>query len=374
MKILLTSHYTLPHRGGIETIVDKLSSGLAAHGHIVFVVASRVEGQELFNMPNRQIIGVTAWDPLSRVGVHYPLFSPRILPIIYRIIKYVDIVHAQGMLYQNSVLSLVLGKIMNIPTVVTEHAGFVHYQRRIFNILQNIFVPILGSLSLRLSNKIIVPDLVVQKILEKRFPRLSSKIICIPPGVDTTLFHPLSLPEKQNIRHKLGFDERPKILFVGNFVPRKRIPLLLKALPAECDLILCGEGTPPPNLPPNVRVYPPLSHESLAKLYQAADLFVVPSSVETFAIAAYEAMACGLPVIMTEDLSHLTIKESGLVTFVKPDPQELRTTIRELLKDPIKLREIGQRSALWVRENYSWIAVISRHIELYQSIINREIH
>jgi glycosyltransferase involved in cell wall biosynthesis len=347
---------------------------LAAHGHIVFVVASRVEGQELFNMPNRQIIGVTAWDPLSRVGVHYPLFSPRILPIIYRIVKYVDIVHAQGMLYQNSVLSLVLGKIMNIPTVVTEHAGFVHYQRRIFNILQNIFVPILGSLSLRLSNKIIVPDLVVQKILEKRFPRLSSKIICIPPGVDTTLFHPLSLPEKQNIRHKLGFDERPKILFVGNFVPRKRIPLLLKALPAECDLILCGEGTPPPNLPPNVRVYPPLSHESLAKLYQAADLFVVPSSVETFAIAAYEAMACGLPVIMTEDLSHLTIKESGLVTFVKPDPQELRTTIRELLKDPIKLREIGQRSALWVRENYSWIAVISRHIELYQSIINREIH
>jgi len=370
MKILLTSHYTLPHRGGIETIVDKLSSGLAAHGHTVFVVASRVEGQELFNMPNRQIIGVTAWDPLSRAGVHYPLFSPRVLPLIYRIIRHVDIVHAQGMLYQNSVLSLILGKIANIPTIVTEHAGFVPYQRRIFNILQNIFVPILGGLSLRLSNKIIVPDLIVQRILEKRFPRFSSKIVRIPPGVDTTLFRPLSLSEKQHLRRKLGFDERPKILFVGNFVPRKRITLLVEALPTECDLILCGEGKPPPNLPANVRVYPPLAHESLAKLYQAADIFVVPSSVETFAISAYEAMACGLPVIMTENLSYLTIKESGLVTFVKPDPEELRKTIRELLKDPIKCREIGQRSALWVKENYSWSAVIMRHLELYRSLIS----
>ncbi len=369
MEVLLISHYTLPHRGGIETIIEKLSLGLAAHGHRVRVVASRVRGQEAFNTPERRIIGVPAWDPLSRAGVHYPLFAPSLLPVLYRAVQGAEVVHVQGMLYQNSLLALLLGKLLRRPTVLTEHAGFVPYPRRAFNVLQNLFVPVLGRLSLWLSERIIVPDVIVQEILTARFPRFASKIVRIPLGVDTTLFHPVNAAEKRQLRNELGFDDRPKILFVGNFVPRKRIPLLLEALPPECDLILCGEGTPPPNLPPNVRVYPPGTHEQVAKLYQAADLFVVPSSVETFAIAAYEAMSCGLPVVMTEDLAHLTIKESGLVTFTPPRSADLRQAVRTLLENSAQRERWGRDSALWVKENYGWDVVVARHIEQYHALM-----
>ncbi|MEJ5241524.1 MAG: glycosyltransferase family 4 protein [Anaerolineales bacterium] len=369
MKVLLASHYTLPHRGGIETIIEKLSLGLATRNHQVRVVSSRVEGQEMFNSPNRQIIGVRAWDPLRRVGVHYPLFAPSLLLVLFRAVRWAQVVHVQGMLYQNSLLALLLGKLLRRPTVLTEHAGFVPYEQRAFNILQSIFVPILGRFSLWLSERVIVPDTIVQEILAARFPHFASKIVRIPLGVDTTLFHPVNAIEKQRLRSELGFDDRPKILFVGNFVARKRIPLLVEALPAECDLILCGEGTPPSNLPPNVFVYPPQGHAQLAKFYQAADLFVVPSSVETFAIAAYEAMACGLPVIMTQDLAHLTIKESGLVIFTPPNANDLHQTIQDLMQNEQIRTRLGEESAQWVKENYSWDAVVNRHIEEYQALL-----
>lgn len=369
MNILLTSHYTLPHHGGIETIIEKLSLGLVARGHKVRVLSSRVRGQEAFNLPERQITGIPAWDPLSRIGVHYPLFAPSLLPVLYHAVQWADIVHVQGMLYQNSMLTLFLGKLLHRPTVLTEHAGFVPYERRIFNVLQNIFVPVFGRFSLWLSERVIVPDTIVQEIVAARFPRFASKIVRIPLGVDTTLFHPVDPIKKQRLREELGFDARPKILFVGNFVARKRIPLLIESLPAECDLILCGEGTPPPNLPPNVYVFPPHGHAQLAKLYQAADLFVVPSSVETFAIAAYEAMACGLPVIMTQDLAHLTIKESGLVTFTLPNANDLHQAILNLLQDERTRSQIGAKSAEWVKANYSWDAVVEHHIKEYRALL-----
>ncbi len=369
MKILLTSHYTLPHRGGVETIVEKLSLGLTAQGHQVQVISSRVKGQEAFNTLNREIIGVPAWDPFRRVGVHYPLFSPSLLPVLYRAVKWADVIHVQEMWFENTILALFLAKILQRPTVLTEHAGFVPYKQFIFNLIQNIFLPIVGRVALGLSNQVIVPDKIVQEILEKRFPSFASKIKRIPLGVDTTLFQPLTFAEKQQLRNELGFDNRPKILFVGNFGPRKRIPLLIQALPSEYDLILCGEGTPPPNLPPNVRVYPPQPHSQLAKLYQAADLFVVPSSVETFSIVTYEAMACGLPVIMTTDLEHLTVKESGLVTFVAPNVEDLRQAICKIMEDVEKRIWLGEASVQWIKQNYTWDIVVMRHIEEYQRLL-----
>lgn len=369
MKILLTSHYTLPHRGGIETIIEKLSLALAGQGHQVRVVSSKFEGQSAFGQPRRQILGIPAFDPLKSHGVHYPIFSPSLLPILYREVRCAAIVHAQGMLYLNSLLALLLARLLRRPSLLTEHAGYVPYSSSFFNFIQTLAVHTLGRLSLALSDVIIVPDVIVQQILETQFGVPSRKIARIPLGVDTELFRPLPPDEKSALRAALGWDERPKILFVGNYVARKRIALLLETLSEQFDLVLCGEGYETANLPPQVYLYPPLGHEQLVQLYQAADLFVVPSSVETFAIVAYEAMACGLPVLMTEDLLHLTIRESGLVEFTPPAAADLRQAIHRLLASPAERSRIGDESARWVETRFSWSASIARHVELYYSLL-----
>jgi len=368
MKILMTSHYTLPHRGGIETIIEKLSLALVEQGNEIRIVSSKIEGQSAFSLPNRQILGIPAFDPLKTSGVHYPIFAPSLLPVLYRQVQWAEIVHVQGMLYLNSLVALLVARLLRRPTVLTEHAGYVPYSRRLFNFIQTLAVNTLGRLSMALSDIIIVPDVIVQEILQDKFRIPSSKIERIPLGVDTSLFHPLAPEEKLALRAELGWDGRPKILFVGNYVARKRIHLLIESLSPHFDIVLCGEGYETAPIPPAIRIYPPLEHAQLVQIYQAADLFVIPSSVETFAIVAYEAMACGLPVIMTEDLLHLTIRESELVQFAPPTPVGLRQSIHYLLNSHEKREEIGKKSVEWVKERFSWNASIARHTRVYRRL------
>lgn len=369
MKILMTSHYTLPHRGGIEIIIERLSAALVQQGHEVKIIASKIAGADSQNTPGRAFIGVRSFDPLMPLGVHYPFFSPELAPLTYRAVQWADIVHAQGMLYQNTLLALWLAHRLKRPALLTEHAGFVSYNHAFFNAIQRAGVHTIGRCSLSLSKLIIVHDSVVRQILidASRIP--PDRIRQIPLGVDTDIFYPVTLHAKQRLRAELGWDDRPKVLFIGNFVARKRIELLIGTLSKGFDIVLCGEGTPRFATPEGVLIYPPMGHEQLVKFYQAADLFVVPSSVETFSIVAYEAMACGLPVVMTDDLSHLTIARSGLVTFSMPEVPALRNAIRALLEDEDRRKGIGQASADWVRQNFSWVSSVSEHLAAYRLLL-----
>ncbi len=372
MKILMTSHYTLPHQGGIEIIVEKLSSALAAQGHKIKVVASRHGQLSPQKINNREIINISAFDPLRNAGVHYPIFSPALIPIVYRAVRWADIIHVQGMLYQNTLLALWLAKLTNKPTVLTEHAGFVQYNRPFFNITQRIAVDILGRASLTLSRLVVVPDTIVREILVNDLNVPEDKVAQIPLGVDTDAFHPVSATAKKELRRELNWNNRPKVLFVGNFVARKRIHLLLDALSDQFDIVLCGEGTPPSPLPERVRSYPAMGHEKIAKLYQAADVFVIPSSVETFSIVAYEAMACGLPVIMTENLAHLTVAKSNLVKITSPNSGALQKQIHILINDPGEIQRLGLASAEWVQKNFSWNKSVNQHINLYERLLSSD--
>ncbi|MCQ3936905.1 MAG: hypothetical protein DPW18_07640 [Chloroflexi bacterium] len=369
MKILMTSHYTLPHQGGIEIIIEKLSSALAARGHEIKVVASRHGQLPPQKINNREIINVSAFDPLRNAGVHYPIFSPALIPIVYRAVRWADIIHAQGMLYQNTLLALWLAKLSNKPTVLTEHAGFVQYNRPFFNKTQRVAVDTLGRASLSLSKSVVVPDTIVREILVNDLNVPENKVAQIPLGVDTDVFHPVSTSAKKELRRELNWDNRPKVLFVGNFVARKRTHLLLDALSDQFDVVLCGEGTPPSPLPERVRIYPAMGHERIVKLYQAADVFVIPSSVETFSIVAYEAMACGLPVIMTEDLAHLTVAKSNLVKITPPNSAALQKQIHGLINDPGEIQRIGLASAEWVQKNFSWNTSVNQHLNLYERLL-----
>jgi glycosyltransferase involved in cell wall biosynthesis len=369
MKILMTSHYTLPHRGGIEVIIEKLSAALVQQGHEVKIVSSKIEGINQPFLARREILGVKYIDPLMRLGVHYPLFSPQLFRILYQAVRWADIVHVQGMLYQNSLLALCMARRLNRPAVLTEHAAFVPYKRSFFNAIQQVAVNTIGKISLSSSDAITVHDSIVQQILAETLQVPSDKIIQFPLGVDTDIFHPVSRQAKQRLRRELAWDDRPKVLFIGNFVARKRIDLLIDALSEKFDIVLCGEGYHQFRVPKQVLVYPPMGHEQLARIYQAADLFVVPSSVETFSIVAYEAMASGLPVVMTHDLSHLTIAKSELVTFVAAEISALRYTIHSLLEDEDKRERIGQASVEWVKKNFSWGISISQHLAAYHKLL-----
>jgi glycosyltransferase involved in cell wall biosynthesis len=170
----------------------------------------------------------------------------------------------------------------------------------------------------------------------------------VPIPVDTELFAPL--PEEE-WRHAL---EQPQLIFIGRADdPRKNLPLLLDAFMLlrrrrpEATLTLVGEA-PRAALPEGVVALGQVP--SVVEPLRRAALFVLPSLQEGFGIVVAEALACGVPVLVTpsggpEEL----VRESGGGEVLSGfEPEELAARGEALLADPVHLAVLRERGRAYV--------------------------
>jgi glycosyltransferase involved in cell wall biosynthesis len=126
-------------------------------------------------------------------------------------------------------------------------------------------------------------------------------------GVDLRLFHPRHASAEVRARLTDGHPERPLCLYVGRLAAEKGLERLL---PLVADgsgrhLALVGDGPARAQLEhafagTATTFAGPLHGDELASSYATADLFVFPSTTDTFGLVLLEAMASGLPVVMAE--------------------------------------------------------------------------
>jgi glycosyltransferase involved in cell wall biosynthesis len=132
-----------------------------------------------------------------------------------------------------------------------------------------------------------------------RYP--ATRLRVVPGGIDPVMFRPAD--DRAAVRRLLDVSPAGPLLFAaGRFVPAVR------SRHAGLQLVLAGAGPAEDQLRTQVRSLGiecavrfagPLSGDALISHYQAADLFVLPSSFEPFGLVALEALACGTPVLAT---------------------------------------------------------------------------
>ena len=112
-------------------------------------------------------------------------------------------------------------------------------------------------------------------------------------------------------------------------------------------------GAPPAQVPDRVEATGPVP--SVAGHLRRATLFVLPSWQEGFGIAAAEALATGLPVVTTPSggPEALVRDSGGGVVLEGFSPEELASTVRELLADPPRLEEMRRRGREYVEREHS---------------------
>lgn len=368
MRVLLVSHYVLPHYGGIEVVVENLAKGFADRGHEVRVLSSRIAGPAHEARGGFEIFRVSAWNILERWAVPYPLFSPRLFPEARALVLWADVVHAHGFLYQPTLAALWLARRTGRPGVLTEHAGFVRYDRWVWNALEAVAIHTLGRVALFLASAVVVVGPRALALVRRLAPP-NRPVRLILNGVDTRVFHPVSPEEKERIRRSLGWDQRPKVLSVGRLVPRKGIDLLLNALDDRYDIVLCGRGDVPLPERPGLLVYRSPDGETLRRIYQAADLYALVSHSEgAFPLSAQEAMACGLPVVAFFDAVYQTYVAPEVVQFVQPSVEDLRRALLDLLADPKERERRSRLSVEWARAHFSWERCVQEHLALYEEV------
>lgn len=161
----------------------------------------------------------------------------------------------------------------------------------------------------------------------------------VPPGIDLEQWFPLSRQEASR---------RPRLLFVGADFERKGGRLLLdvyrRHLRDECDLHLVTRSPVDPE--PGVQVHSDLKigDGRLRELYQNSDVLVIPTLADCFSMAALEAMACGLPVVISGvgGIPEIVIDSVTGMLITPGSGGSLLQALRTILASPSAAQRLGR--------------------------------
>jgi len=214
---------------------------------------------------------------------------------------------------------------------------------------------------MKLATHILCPSEFVYKTLEKH--GLAHKAKIIPFGVDIAKFHPGNKS-----------DGVFRVLFIGRNWLRKGLLFLLEAWRQldlnNAELLVVTSGFPKDfNLPPKTRVVDWV--DDIVKTYQSADVFALPAIEDGCPLVTYEALACGLPVIVSETTGTYQHVWNGTNGFIVPTGKvsELADRIQFLYEHPKELEEMKRRARESVL-NLTWEKFEIEYANWIETLLN----
>jgi glycosyltransferase involved in cell wall biosynthesis len=218
----------------------------------------------------------------------------------------------------------------------------------------------------------------------------------IPQGVDLERYRPVA--DRAALRRALGLEgDGPLVAFLGSLVERKGIDVLLAAWARiyrrqpTARLVLVGrdrfddDATARDFLRRALDALPGAAGRSVTRagvrddaerFLQAADVFLFPSRREGFGTAIIEAMACGLPCIVSElpGITGFIFSESpeagGGVVVRQEDPAALADAALAVLADPERARVLGAAGRARAAERFAIDAVADQYLSLYAELLD----
>lgn len=201
----------------------------------------------------------------------------------------------------------------------------------------------------------------------------NEKIYINALGVDTQVFAPKKSYQK-------GANSPFKLLFVGRMTALKGLLLLFKVMVSlqstNIQLKLIGPKNPGENildnLPDNCSYQSFLLPEQLVQEYQEADVFISPSYTDSWAQTVIEAMACGTPVIVSENTgSKDAVQQGGGFVIPVNDVAALKEKVLFFYHNREEVECMG-RKAHEIAQQYTWESYETQVIDALEDISSKE--
>jgi glycosyltransferase involved in cell wall biosynthesis len=378
IKLLMLSHYFAERRGGIELVAAALARGLGSLGFRLIWLATGVPSGNVENSECRRRSLAASNVAETLLDIPYPILLPSAWRTIFAETRRSDMIMVHDALYMTSVVACVAARVYRKPFVIVQHIGLVPYKsavlRKVMEVANRFLaVPVLR----RADNVIFISQLTMRYFASVRWRRTPALVF---NGVDTDIFSPAADPsEAESARNSLGLPVSvPVALFVGRFVEKKGLPVLERIARARSDVFFAfaGQGTLDPARwgLPNVRVYTSLSGSSLACLYRASDLLLLPSIGEGFPLVVQEALASGLAIVCGIDTAQADSRATSLLRGIKVDLENPDQTARlfseemtRLLAHPVAAEDRRKRFE-FAQTHYSWAASAAHYASLLQTL------
>jgi len=221
------------------------------------------------------------------------------------------------------------------------------------------------------------------------FLGLSNPKVVIPNGLELSEFRDLPDREKLKIRYPQLKDKKI-ILFLGRLNWKKGLDVLVKAYKmltkdkADVHLLIVGgdekgygrkvkRWVNECGINYQVTFTGLLTGKDKLAAYTGSDIFVLPSYSENFAMAVAEAMACGLPVVISNKVGiYREIERNNAGIIINTRPEDLYRAMKSLLENPALRKELALNGRKLAEECYDINKVAGNMIAAYQEIINRQ--
>jgi glycosyltransferase involved in cell wall biosynthesis len=361
-----------PHVGGAELQLERLVPRLSDRGVRTEILTRAVKGYPRTEQIPGSVVRrtpVAGESPLAAV-VYVALALGHLLRRRSRI----DLVHAHGAL---SPATIALGgRLLGLPCLVTvlgtgPHGDLARLARKPLGRLRS-------RLLFRSAWFAALSVDVRQELLARGVP--AERIFTLPNGVDLEVHRPAGAEERRRLRQRLGLPaERFVGTFVGRLHPVKDVDTLLGAATRvpELTLVVVGDGPERARLEGQAarlgvegRVSFRGTSSEVADILRASDAFLLSTRGEGMSNALLEAMACGLPCLVSRSVGgagELLGTGRGIL-LADGDVPAWSAAIESLVDQPDLRAETGEAAAAFVAETLSLDSAADRLVRAYAAI------
>lgn len=213
------------------------------------------------------------------------------------------------------------------------------------------------------------------------------KTFTLGNGVDWDLYE--ALPARGTFRANHGLGDGPLVLFLGRISFVKGLDLLIPAFDTlsreipDVKLAIVG----PENddygqkvrgwiaerrLNDKIHFVAHLEGEAVLQSYVDADVFVLPSYTENFGMSVVEAMACGTPVVISDQVNiHTEVSRAGAGLITRCDASEVSKGLTDLFQDASRRKTMGAAGRRLVKASFTWQTIVNRLSAEYELVIAR---
>lgn len=377
MRILAITpaYYPATYWGGPIYSVYGLCSALAKIPDVVLKVLTTDSAG-----PDRSDSVEVSTFPMSHQAGHEVFFcrrwwaasvSPGMILRLWSMIRWADVVHLTAVYSAPTIPTLLVCRVLGKPIVWSPRGALQRWDGTTRLLFKKVWE--WGCNVLTKSNSCVLHVTSEQEATDSRARIPDSDTIVIPNGVEI----PKALPARS---WRAG--GKLRLLYLGRLHPIKGIENLLRALEALEDeaisLAICGSGDEAYSL--NLRLLVSelrlercvsfqghVAGEEKMKAFMQTDVCVLPSFTENFGMVVAEALAHGMPVIVSKGAPWADVEKYGCGQWVDNTPESLAVAIRSL--QSMDLEEMGQRGREWMLRDFGWGKLADDMFALYKKLV-----
>lgn len=371
-----------PRQGGAQMVLAAIARGLRPRIDNVVLTRGydgcpRIESYDDLRVFRYANPAPERWKDYA-TGAHYVPFPAKAcvaaldvagsLMQLKRLAREADLLHVHFPL-PLGIGVLALRGLKHVPVVVTVHGNADIYE------LPRALMPVTRAVLERADAIVSVSRDLATHLLE----RLGvGRITVVPNGVDTQLFRPVRRARSDTVT----------LLSISRLVPRKNITVLIAAVHALAKeenlpvrLLVAGTGPEARQIARlaersagTVQFLGPVDEQRKRELLAEADAFVQLSVREGLSIATLEALASGLPCVVSDLPGVREPVVSGETGFLVADPEndrEVARTLRRLIHAREHLEQMGEAARRTAEAQYSLTAMAEGYWDVYRAVLGR---